>query len=222
MKSGDERCAIIADLLVEGKTGVDLEDAVRRWEDSMGRGGRNGVRKDVTGTGKDGGDEQQEVAVTSEVETHEEVISTTSAEVPATIDDPGSIWVSRYTPPPTRAYTPDASHDDRFRIPLTAMFKRSLSAPAAQSSPNETSSHHRQSSFDSIFATVSYDIAESQQSACPPSFNGEQTEDLAHAVSADSVGCLSPLVLPSVLREGVPARWNDVSTDHVSVIDIIY
>jgi len=31
-KSTDERCAIIVDLLVEGKTGVDLEDAVKKWE----------------------------------------------------------------------------------------------------------------------------------------------------------------------------------------------
>ena len=216
VKSGDERCAIIADLLVEGKTGLDLEDAVRRWEDSTSRrvAGRNGPCRDGTGTAKEDGDEQREVAVASEVE---KVISTKSAEVPAINDDPGSI---RATPPPTRAQTPDGSHDDRFRIPLTAMFKRSLSAPAAQSSPNPISSHQRHSSLDSVFANVSYDIVDSRQSVCPSSFNGEQTEDLAHAVSVDSVGCLSPLVLPSVLREGVPARWNDVSIDHISVIDI--
>ena len=219
-KSGDERCAIIADLLVEGKTGLDLEDAVRRWEDSTGRGigGRNGAYKDGTGTGKEDGDEQREVAVANEVETREKVISITNAEVPAPTGDPGSIRASTNTPPQTRAQTPDG---DRFRIPLTAMFKRSLSAPAGQSSANQISSHHRHGSLDSVFANVSYDIAESPQSACSP-FNGEQTEDLPHAVSADSIGCLSPLVLPSVLREDVPARWNDVSIDHMSVIDIIY
>ncbi|KAF8554125.1 hypothetical protein OG21DRAFT_1509270 [Imleria badia] len=206
-KSGDERCAIIADFLVEGKTGVDLEDAVRRWEDSTGRriAGRKGACKDGTGTAKVNGDEKREVAVANEVE---KVISTTSTEVPDTTGDPGSVRPNRYTPPPTRAQTPDASHGDRFWVPLTAMFRRSLSAPAGQSSPNQISSHQRHSSLDSVFANVSYDIAESRQSVCP-SFNGDQTEDLAHAVLADSVGCLSPLVLPSVLREGVPARWND-------------
>lgn len=205
---------------MEGKTGVDLEDAVRRWEDSTGRGigGRNGPYKDRTETRKEDGDEQREVAVANEVETHEKVISITNAEVPAPTGEPGSIRAN--TPPQTRAQTPDASHDDRFRIPLTAMFRRSLSAPAGHSSPNQISSHHRHSSLDSVFANVSYDIAESPQSACPPPFNDEQTEDPPNAVSADSIGCLSPLVLPSVLREGVPARWNDVSIDHMSVIDI--
>jgi len=214
-KNGDERCAIIADLLVEGKTGVDLEDAVRRWEDSMGRGvgGRSGAHEDGTGTRKEDGDEQRQVAVANEVDTHAEVIFTTNAVTPASNGDLGSIGEN--TPPQTRAHTPDAFHDDRFRIPLTAMFRRSLSAPAGQSSPNQISSHHRHSSFDSVFANVSYDIAESRESACPLPFSGEQTEDLAHAVSADSIGCLSPLVLPSVLREDVPARWNDVSTDHM-------
>lgn len=220
-KSGDERCAVIADLLVEGKTGVDLEDAVRRWEDSAGRGlgGQNGLCKDGTRTEKEDGDEQWGVAVANEVETHGKVVSTT---VPALAGDPGSIQANRcdgYIPPQTRAQTPDASHDERFRIPLTAMFKRSLSAPAGQSSDQE-SSHHRHSSLDSVFANVSYDIAESRQSVCS-SFNGEQTEDLTHSVPGDSIGCLSPLVLPSVLREGVPARWNDVSIGLMSVIDII-
>lgn len=202
---------------------MDLEDAVRQWEDSAGKGvgGLNGACKAGTGTEKEGGDEQREVAVANEVETHGKVIYTTSAKAPATPDDPGLIRAnscSGYIPPQIRAQTPDASHDDRFRIPLTAMFKRSLSAPAGQSSPNQVSSHHRHGSLDSVFANVSYDIAESRQSA---SFNDEQTEDLTHAVSADSIGCLSPLVLPSVLREGVPARWNDVSIDHMSVINII-
>ncbi|KAG9308225.1 hypothetical protein JVU11DRAFT_12242 [Chiua virens] len=199
-KSGDERCAIIADLLVEGKTGVDLEDAVRKWEDSTGKGsnGQSGACRG--GTGRKGRDEQQDpAAAVNEVKINGEVMSTKAGDIPT---PPGPQFQ-------TRAQTPDATHDDRFRIPLTAMFKRSLSAPAGQSSPEQTSSHHRHNSLDSVFANVSYDIAESPQSACPPSFNGEETEDLAHAVSADSIGCLSPLVLPSVLREGVPARWND-------------
>ncbi|KAG8217024.1 hypothetical protein J3R82DRAFT_7340 [Butyriboletus roseoflavus] len=212
-KSGDERCAIIADLLVEGKTGIDLEDAVRRWEDSAGRrvGGQNDSCKDGARTRKEDGDEQREVAVANEAETHGKIISTTIAGALASTGDPRSIQANRCggsIPPQIRAQTPDASHDDRFRIPLTGMFRRSLSAPAGQSSPNQISSHHRQSSLESVFANVSYDIAETRQGPCP-SFNSDQTEGLTHAVSVDSIGCLSPLVLPSVLREGAPARWND-------------
>lgn len=223
-KSGDERCAIIADLLVEGKTGVDLEDAVRRWEDSAGRGvgEQNDSCKVGARTRKEDGDEQREVAVANEVETQGKIISATNPRAPAPTGDPRSIQANRcegYIPPQTRAQTPDASRDDRFRIPLTGMFKRSLSAPAAQSSPDQIPTHHRHSSLDSVFANVSYDIVESRQSACP-SFNGERTEGLTHAVSVDSIGCLSPLVLPSVLREGVPARWNDVSIDHMPIINI--
>lgn len=205
---------------MEGKTGVDLEDAVRRWEDGAGRG--MGACKDGAGTRKEGGNEQREgAAVASEVEAHRRDISTPSTEAPAPTSGAGCIQANKCggcTPPQPRAQTPDTSHDDRFRIPLTAMFRRSLSAPAGQTLPNQISAHHRHDSLDSVFANVSYDIAESPQ--CP-SFNGDQTEDLALSISADSIGCLSPLVLPSVLREGVPARWNDVSIDHISVIDII-
>ena len=213
-KSGDERCAIIADLLVEGKTGVDLEDAVRRWEDSSGKGtrGRNGACKDGMAIQKEGGDEQREVAIANNIDAHGKCISTSGIEA-SPAGSLGAIQADKcdgYTLPQPRALTPDASHDDRFRIPLTAMFKRSLSAPAGQASPNEMPSPLRHDSLDSVFANVSYDIAESPQGVCPPSFSGDQSEDLAHAVSADPIGCLSPLVLPSTLREGVPARWNDV------------
>lgn len=194
---------------MEGKTGMDLENAVRRWEDTASRGG--GACKDRTRTGKEDGDEHGEVALANEVETHEMVVSSARPEALDPINDLASTRANRcdgYTLPQTRALTPDASRGDRFRIPLTGMFKRSLSAPAGQSTPDQVSSHHRQSSLDSVFANVSYDISESQHA---PSLGAEQTEDLANAVSADAIGCLSPLVLPSILREGVPARWNDVS-----------
>lgn len=217
---------MIADLLVEGKTGVDLEDAVRRWEDNAGRGisGRKGACKDEAGTGKEDGNEQREVAMlANEAKVHKKTISTSSAETPVTTGRIGGIQVDKdkcggNTQLQPRAQTPDASRDGRFCIPLTAMFKRSFSAPA---SVNQISSPPHHDSLDSVFANVSYDIAESPQGTCLPTFNGDQTEDLAHAISADSIGCLSPLVLPSLLREGVPARWNDVSNDHISVIDII-
>ena len=63
-KIGGERCAIIADLLVEGKTGVGLEDTVKRCEDGAGRGtvGRNDACSDRTvfGTKNEDGDGYRE------------------------------------------------------------------------------------------------------------------------------------------------------------------
>ena len=217
VKSGDERCAIIADLLVEGKTGVDLEDAVRRWEDGEGRGtvGRNDACSDgtVLGTKNEDGDEYREGgAVADYVDIHCKVISTSGDQDLGTNGSPGAVQTNRcsaYTPTQPRAQTPDAAHDGRFRIPLTAMFKRSLSAPASH--PSQTPiPHQRQDPLDSVFANVSYDI-ELPQGVGAPAFGCDHTEDLAHAVSPDMIGSLSPLMLPSLLHEGVPARWNDVS-----------
>ncbi|KAF8843848.1 hypothetical protein BDN67DRAFT_963683 [Paxillus ammoniavirescens] len=211
-KSGDERCAMIADLLVEGKTGVDLEDAVKRWEDCAGRDVDRKTNNANGGERKadEGGDEQTEAALANEFKGHEQAVSH-GARDGANTDASASIRAkSNEGCPPTqaRAQTPDAIPDNRFRIPLTAMFKRSLSAPAARPSPpNQITSHE---SFDSVFANITYDTEDSpQRTRSPPSFSGEQHEDAAHAVFSESIGNLSPLVLPSILREGVPARWND-------------
>ncbi|KAF9225598.1 hypothetical protein BS17DRAFT_777345 [Gyrodon lividus] len=213
-KSGDERCAMIADLLVEGKTGVDLEDAVKRWEDSASKEVDGMMNNSNDGERKGGGDEQKEVVVANEFKSHERVISNGATDN-ASIDPSVSIRADSdgsFAPTQARAQTPDPIPDNRFRIPLTAMFKRSLSAPAAHPSPspsNQITSHTRHDSFGSVFANITYDAVDSPQSTCtPPSFNGEQQEDLT-AVLGESMGNLSPLVLPSVLRDGVPARWND-------------
>ncbi|KIK95461.1 hypothetical protein PAXRUDRAFT_826992 [Paxillus rubicundulus Ve08.2h10] len=197
-KSGDERCAMIADLLVEGKTGVDLEDAVKRWEDCAGRD------VDRKANNANGGDEPKEVALANESKCHEQSISHGARDSVNADASPSIRAKSNEGCPPTqaRAQTPDAIPDHRFRVPLTAMFKRSLSAPADQITSHD--------SFDSAFANITYDTEDSPQRTCsPPSFSGEQREDAAHAVFCESIGNLSPLVLPSILGDGVPARWND-------------
>ncbi|KIJ59979.1 hypothetical protein HYDPIDRAFT_117889 [Hydnomerulius pinastri MD-312] len=214
-KSGDERCSMIADLLVEGKTGLDLQDAVKRWEDGAGREAAtktNSMAEERNGNER--GDEQIEVAVANEPKSHEKIISDCIRDHATTAYPPGSIQAGddeHRIYPQARSQTPDAVPDNRFRVPLTAMFKRSLSAPAAHTSPsNQITSHARHDSFGSVFANVTYDTLDSPLSACSPSsFNGEHHEDIAHAVHGESAGNLSPLVLPSVLREGAPARWND-------------
>ena len=188
-KSKDERCAIIADLLVEGKTGVDLEDAVKKWED---KNKGEVVSADGENEGNTGRRDHKEVTIEGG-RTH------------------------------ARSQTPDAV-DTRFKIPLTAMFKRSLSAPASQSPP-EHHQHHsppshgeqaRQVSLGSVFANVTYDMYDTPVVSYKDAGGGGGGGDgmgqphADHTTALDSMGDLSPLVLPSLL-EGAPARWNNVS-----------
>lgn len=123
--------------------------------------------------------------------------------------DTSHIHDEHHSRPQARSQSPD-SVDIRFRIPLTAMFKRSLSAPASHSSLEQQPSHVRQESPSSVFANVVYDTLETP-SGCDVLNRAGQHENTPHAVLGESIGDLSPLVLPSVLRDGAPARWNDVS-----------
>ncbi|KAH7887211.1 hypothetical protein F5I97DRAFT_1119716 [Phlebopus sp. FC_14] len=211
-KSGDERCSIIADLLVEGKTGLDLEDAVKRWEDSAGKevGSRNTSKRE-DGKGSEGGDDKDGVAVANATRSQERSVSDATKDTPIAGTQEFARAGNDEPIPQTRSQTPDATPDNRFKVPLTAMFKRSLSAPATHPSPSEmVRSHGRQDSYGSIFANVTYGALDSPHSAAsPPSFHAECHEEMVNAVLGESMGNLSPLVLPSVLREGVPARWND-------------
>ncbi|KAG2142415.1 hypothetical protein DEU56DRAFT_754750 [Suillus clintonianus] len=208
-KSKDERCSMIADLLVEGKTGAELESALRNWE--------NGISREVEGAvgregehDHEGGDEgnwgeafpptnhfQMESAQCSQGfyhPGHTTQVNTDGRDHPATSQP--------------RCKTP---HDDRFQVPLTAMFKRSLSAPARRfATPSDVSGHSRNNSLTSNFTDVLSDTASSPPSVCSPSaFPLEQYEDPSVAVYGDSMGHLSPLVLPSGLGDSSPARWND-------------
>ena len=176
---------------MEGKTGVDLEDAVKKWE--------NQNKEEVGGGQREGdlgeGEHKNEGGVTDPVEggrTH------------------------------GRSQTPDAV-DTWFKIPLTAMFKRSLSAPASQSpedlQQHSPSSHEhiRQASLGSVFANVSYDTPVASYNDTTGS--GGDGADHRHAgATLESIGDLSPLVLPSLL-EDTPARWNNVSPRVASDID---
>lgn len=205
-KSKDERCSMIADLLVEGKTGAELESALRNWE--------NGISREVEGAvgregehDHEGGDEgnwgeafpptnhfQMESVQCSQGFYHPGQVNTDGRDHPATSQP--------------RCKTP---HDDRFQVPLTAMFKRSLSAPARRfATPSDFSGHSRNNSLTSNFTDVLSDTASSPPSVCSPSaFPLEQYEDPSVAVYGDSMGHLSPLVLPSGLGDSSPARWND-------------
>ncbi|KAH7920078.1 hypothetical protein BV22DRAFT_1040290 [Leucogyrophana mollusca] len=203
-RNKDERCAMIADLLVEGKTGIDLQDAVKKWEDDAGswKGAagsmkgdvRNlgGVRnlKDDTGILKDG----REIAY--EVEGGK-------AESTMTICGPGNTAVDTShaaTNLQMRCKTPDAEFDTRFKVPLTAMFKRSLSAPAARGSP--TLGAHSSPALDAHASPAIVAHASPTLSHVSPV--------LAHASPA--LGHSSPALSHGTLALGAHTRHNSFTS----------
>lgn len=203
-KNEDARCTIIVDLLTEGKTGVDLEDAVRKWEDSKGDTITDLNKAQVVEERKGDGDEALAVPKKEGV-ICEEFTSRNNGD-------------QHSNSPHPRSQTPDAV-DNRFKIPLTAMFRRSLSAPASHApiesqSPPPTNACH--GLLGSAFVSISYETFEPQfSSSCNSSpYNvtngqGHQQYDTTHAMFGEPIGDLSLLVLPSTLGEGAPARWND-------------
>lgn len=211
-KSKDERCSMIADLLVEGKTGAELESALRNWENEIGSGvgaGKGTVNQegqDHFGGRDDGkwgeataGDRAQMESVQRAENLYHPSHST---EVNIDGHDHPQSQPRCKTPP-----------DDRFKVPLTAMFKRSLSTPAMHfASSVDAPCHRSHNSIASNFSDVTSDTASSPSSLCSPStFPAEQYEDSIAAYN-DSMGHPSPLVLPSGIGDGSPAHWNDVSS----------
>jgi hypothetical protein len=218
-KSKDERCSMIADLLVEGKTGAELESALRSWENGIAReigAGKGAVNQEDEGD-FEGGDKRKWGGALPGTMTgdHAQMESVQRRDDPYHFSHSTEVRIDGHDHPASqpRCKTPP---DDRFKVPLTAMFKRSLSAPAthlASPSPADLPDHRRQNSIASNFSDVTSDTASSPPSLCSPStFPSEQFEDHSVAVYNDAMGHLSPLVLPSGLGDGSPARWNDVSS----------
>ncbi|KZT24799.1 hypothetical protein NEOLEDRAFT_1093627 [Neolentinus lepideus HHB14362 ss-1] len=124
-RSREKRCAKIADLLAQGKTGSDLEVAIQAYDQHAKEGGgANGGRAQP---GKPAPVDEKArtflqcgVDVSSESSIkREDVVAERSAD--------GRAFQGERV-----CHTPDPSSDMRFRVPLTAMFKRSSSAPASE------------------------------------------------------------------------------------------
>ncbi|KAG1731569.1 hypothetical protein EDB19DRAFT_1640787 [Suillus lakei] len=207
-KSKDERCSMIADLLVEGKTGAELESALRNWENGISR--EVGVGKGAVGEhDHEGGDEGNcgEAFPTTNHFQMESVQCSQGLYHPGHITQVNTDFRDHPAMSQPRCKTP---HDDRFKVPLTAMFKRSLSAPVRRfASPADVPGHSRNNSLTSNFTDVLSDTASSPSVCTPSAFPSEQYEDPSVAAYGDSMGHLSPLVLPSGLGDDSPARWND-------------
>lgn len=119
-KNRAKRCDIIADLLVAGKTGVDLEEAIEKYDHEHESDGLQT---------EDGG-----CTVLT--------MKTPECLSPVRGEDTGPDVLGAGVQPPDEAHarepvvaekrdTSSAASDDRFCTPLTSMFRRSSSAPAS-------------------------------------------------------------------------------------------
>lgn len=211
----EERCAKIADLLVEGKKGLDLAAAVKEWEgDADGR--KSGEKKHKAPT-VDGGEECEQHGKQGGVLLTDVQVDMGSASPVPIQDSPSPIPSNTTTVPPfptasarcTRCRTPDPGAPDiRFKIPLTAMFKRSLSAPAGYSrcpcpdlGPGaETGTAIPADGYDSGYASPG-------QSSSVGS-GGEISENME---------CLPPLLLDQMFGDG-SRPWHDVRSPFQSLL----
>lgn len=148
----EKRCAKIADFLVKGKKGLDLEVAVKEWEggrsseevSSVGDGGKAKGR----GTSAGGAQSSSRIRTRSSnlAKRGQKVAgsrpdalgdaSTSSIIIPGTsimdlAPQPGSDNYTHRSRSPERPSRVEATGGNLAKIPLTHMFKRSLSAPAS-------------------------------------------------------------------------------------------
>ncbi|TFK85993.1 hypothetical protein K466DRAFT_566274 [Polyporus arcularius HHB13444] len=206
-RSREKRCAKIADLLVAGKTGVDLASAVEQYDCEVGRGrklkdeGANASVPQVQGDIHDGVTVNTNVKVQPAVAPH----------LPSTT--PLAIFTECVDVKPS---TPRSAVDGRFKVPLTAMFKRSSSAPAPRArTPAEQQlvAGPRRDSFSaappSYPRATSFDISGVMQGNIQGTgFDGDASREGAGHASADSVVSFRPFnlgvpALPLILPRGV-------------------
>src|ERR1700722_6324905 len=231
--SMEQRCAKIADLLVEGKTGSDLEAAVKEWE-----GGRRsskdkyiaGKSAEETRDGPEGeeqalegrseGDEPESPEVDVKVGPDGGVAT---GEGPSNVkEQEGAVHTEADSTGiddglKTRSRTPDSAHDGRFKVPLTSMFRRSLSAPASHTrcpcpditpSPSAIPTHMRR---DTVSLPVTTTILHQ-----PPYGPVGYPRNHEASVRRDNVNdaldfLLSSRSPPITFVDGGSTRWSDVS-----------
>ncbi|KAI0754042.1 hypothetical protein C8Q80DRAFT_341310 [Daedaleopsis nitida] len=212
-RSREKRCAKIADLLVAGKTGSDLAAAVKEYDDGEDVGRGRKLKEGVAQMPQ--GDKHDAVSANADVKVQAVGMPQVGAVAPL------SIPIEREDVKPA---APRSAIDGRFSVPLTAMFKRSSSAPAPRartpSGELEYIAAPRRDSFSA--ALPSYTRATSFDSMRgEPLYSREGREGTGH-VSADSVSspvqAFSPAIAPprtaaadEPIGGGANGNANDVS-----------
>ncbi len=219
-RRSEKRCAKIADLLVAGKTGSDLAAAVELYDCETGRGRRP----------KDGGAGAGAIAG---VELPQVQSEGDGRLLPAVAEDvkAGPVVGQPVPNAPTLAIATDgldvkplaprSAIDGRFKVPLTAMFKRSSSAPAprARTPTGEASPflNHRRDSFSaapsSFSRATSFDASEPMRqeiaavgfgsAAAPCKGIGHAFTDSVSSIQSFNSDVAAPLDLPRNALDGV-------------------
>ncbi|EMD32249.1 hypothetical protein CERSUDRAFT_118952, partial [Gelatoporia subvermispora B] len=194
-RSREKRCAKIADLLAAGKTGVDLAVAIEEYDSFAG----------------------------SQLRVKEEGNNAPTPNVQTTSCITTSDAMSRHAiqSREIRSRTPGTASDARFKVPLTAMFKRSSSAPAARSR-NPTTQHATAGDIgnDVLEATSPMDSWRMSEPDLPP-LEHEATPRVGGMAMSNDSGLLIGMeaaysTLPDVIPAhefqqlgDAPAQWND-------------
>jgi hypothetical protein len=229
-KSDEKRCAKIADFLVEGKKGVDLEAALKEWEGSVGKGTK--VKECKSEQVKGGSKSQRGRLAQSNRAGQDEAMVAVQPVTPNAADDIAPAFAADPTaiadmPLKASSLSPN---DHRFTVPLTAMFKRALSAPASQTrSAGQLEAEALYATRRASSASATSPSAASQQQLQMPSPFAYQATSISLSPQAHeaipraavaAVGgneemasdCLSPLMLSPVFeRDTLAAHWSDVS-----------
>lgn len=167
VRSREKRCAKIADLLVAGKTGPALEAAVKEydWETKDETKAEHSIADTAVADVVAAAAAPKEEA-TGSGGLAENVTRAAEASKVSTNDRLG-----RAGGADARSKTPDAARDSRFKVPLTSMFKRSSSAPAAHS-------RHYDGQFDALGCPVTV-IGTTLPATPPTSFTSPVLGDIA-------------------------------------------
>ena len=117
-KNREKRCDKIADLLMAGKTGVDLEEAIEKFDHEN----EDAFKVEEGGCG----------VFSTKTQEHSPAVGAGVVGEPKAAQSPSETHVQELSPNlPGSRDTTLHTVDARFCTPLTSMFKRSSSAPAA-------------------------------------------------------------------------------------------
>ncbi|PIL22996.1 transcription factor [Ganoderma sinense ZZ0214-1] len=239
-RSREKRCAKIADLLVAGKTGSDLAAAVEQYDCETGRGRRP---KDEGASASVGEGVGAGAGALASVELPHVLGEGTGCGGPAVAegvnDNVKASPVVGLPVPSASALTVAtdgldvkplairSAVDGRFKVPLTAMFKRSSSAPAprARTPSGELPAFlsHRRDSFSaapsSFSRATSFNASGATReemaevgfgsAAAPCKGVGHAFADSVSSIQSFSADAAAPLALPRNAVDGVTDRVLD-------------
>lgn len=214
VKSREKRCAKIADLIVAGKKGLDLEAAIQEYDHEHGVSVKTKEEEPSAGTN----------AKIDRQDMKDVTVSGPEAPSPAR-NDVGDATLQSSTFVPMRSKTPNVASEVKFKVPLTAMFKRSSSAPAAQKRGVGRQYHSagRRASLSAVPSFSIFDPAVNAGDAFSLTnhegqprvdSNVDILDELKSGLVSECVAAMQPSGLPGLELDlqHASGKWNDVSS----------